>query len=236
MKQVDRLRALRLNRPWPGLCLLVYLAGAIPSDAAGPQAFGTLAGLAGSPGSTEGTGSVARFNFTRDVAVDGAGTIYVADGGNHTIRRITPSGTVSTLAGLAGSPGFVDASGGDARFSSPTGVAVDPAGTVYVTDTGNHAIRKITPAGLVSTLAMVGPFTSLTGIAVAADGTSYVATDTIATMGNHSTAIYKITPGGFLSTLAGGPVNVVHYIVTDVAVHPSGTVYFTDGSLSLIHI
>ena len=209
---------------------------AAPSEAAGPgpRAFGTLAGLAGSPGSTDGTGSAARFNTPWGVAVDGAGTVYVADALNHSIRRITPSGTVSTFAGLAGSPGFVNASGNDARFSSPAGVAVDGTGTLYVADSGNHAIRKITPAGLVSTLAMVGPFTTLLGIAVAADGTSYVAVHTVAAMGNESTGIYKITPDGTVSTLVGGPLNVVHYMVSGVAVNASGVVFFTDSANSTV--
>ena len=109
----------------------------------------TLAGLAGNFGSADGTGSDARFYDPSSVAVDSAGNVYVADSGNDTIRKITPSGVVSTLAGLAGSSGSVDGTGSDARFSSPRGVAVDSAGSVYVADLGNHTIRKITPAGVV---------------------------------------------------------------------------------------
>ena len=88
---------------------------------------------------------------------------------NDTIRKITPSGVVSTLAGLAGSSGSADGTGSDARFSSPQGVAVDSAGSVYVADSGNDTIRKVTPAGVVSTLAgLAGSSGSADGIGSAA--------------------------------------------------------------------
>ena len=85
--------------------------------------------------------------------MDSAGNVYVADTFNHTIRKITPAGVVSTLAGLAGSIGTANGTGSAARFNYPEGVAVDSAGNLYVADTDNHTIRKITPAGVVSTLA-----------------------------------------------------------------------------------
>ena len=115
----------------------------------------TLAGSAGEAGSADGTGAAARFNQVHGVAVDGAGNIYAADFGNHTIRKITSDGVVTTLAGLAENPGSTDGEGAAARFSAPYDVAVDETGNVYVADTSNHTIRKITPAGMVSTLAGV---------------------------------------------------------------------------------
>ena len=115
----------------------------------------TFAGLAGSDGSANGTGSTARFSFPSALAVDSANNIYVADTNNSTIRKITPARVVSTFAGLAGSPGSANGTGSAARFNFPAGVAVDRAGTgnIYVGDTSNFTIRQITPAGVVTTLA-----------------------------------------------------------------------------------
>lgn len=113
----------------------------------------TVAGLAGTLGSANGTGSAARFNSPRYVAVDDATNVYVADWANFTVRKITSAGMVTTLAGLAGSAGNADGTGGAARFNAPRGVALDRAGNVYVADFFNCTIRKITPAGAVTTLA-----------------------------------------------------------------------------------
>ena len=113
----------------------------------------TLAGTAGQGGSADGTGAAARFAFPTGVAVDGAGNVYVADTDNDTIRKITPAGVVTTLAGTAGQSGSADGTGAAARFNSPFGLAVDGAGNIYVADEDNDAIREITPAGVVSTLA-----------------------------------------------------------------------------------
>jgi len=115
-------------------------------------AVSTLAGTAGVTGSADATGATARFSSPFGIATDGAGNVYVADTNNHTIRKITPAGEVSTLAGTAGVTGSTDATGAAARFGSPLGVATDSAGNVYVTDSGNNTIRKITPAGVVSTV------------------------------------------------------------------------------------
>jgi sugar lactone lactonase YvrE len=113
----------------------------------------TLAGQAGTPGYADGNGTAAQFNTPRGVAVDSAGNVYVADTFNHTIRKIDSSGNVTTFAGLAGHAGQADGTGGAARFRQPRGVAVDSAGNVYVGDSANESIRKITPAGVVTTLA-----------------------------------------------------------------------------------
>jgi sugar lactone lactonase YvrE len=113
----------------------------------------TLAGLAGVSGTNNGSGSNARFYYPFGVTVDGNGNVYVADMGNYAIRKVTPDGTVTTVAGLAGNSGKLDGIGTDARFSSVNGVALDAAGNCYVSDLGNDLIRKITPAGVVTTLA-----------------------------------------------------------------------------------
>ena len=107
---------------------------------------GTLAGSA-STGSADATGSAARFYWPGAAAVDSAGNVYVADTQNGTIRKVTAAGVVSTLAGSAGKFGSTDGQGANARFYGPQGIAVDSAGTVYVADTVNATIRKVTAAG-----------------------------------------------------------------------------------------
>ncbi|HEY1791370.1 MAG TPA: hypothetical protein VGG34_00515 [Opitutaceae bacterium] len=145
-----------------------------------------FAGNAASVGNCDGAGAVASFNSPKGLAVDGAGNVYVADFGNDTIREISPSGTVSTLAGIPGQPGLTDGTAAGARFSGPMGVAVDPSGSVYVADTFNNAVRRISN-GVVTTLGGGGApvlvnaagleagFNSPRGIAVDANGMVYVA-------------------------------------------------------------
>src|SRR5712675_1171564 len=105
-----------------------------------PYTFTTLAGQA-SIGSADGTGSAARFSQPSGVATDSSGNVYVADSYNHTIRKITPAGVVTTLAGLAGITGSADGTGSAARFSHPWGMATDSSGNVYVADSFNDTIR-----------------------------------------------------------------------------------------------
>src|SRR5206468_1557091 len=112
----------------------------------------TLAGMAGISGSANGTGTAARFNTPRAVAIDSADNLYVADSANSTIRKVTPAGVATTLAGLAGAFASVDGTGSAARFNAPNGIAIDSAGTLYVADTFNNTIRKVTLSGSVTTL------------------------------------------------------------------------------------
>jgi len=106
---------------------------------------GTVSTYAGNgkAGLANGTGTAAQLNFPKGLAIDGDGTLYVADAGNNSIRRITTGGVTTTLAGI-GVAGAVDGDSDSAQFKSPNGVAVDAAGNVYVTDNGNNKIRKIT--------------------------------------------------------------------------------------------
>ncbi len=113
-------------------------------------AFQLLAG--GIEGFADGQGSAARFNTPSGIALDAQGNLYVADTGNHAIRKISPQGAVSTLAG-DGTPGFADGAGALARFNGPMGVAVASDGRVYVADTWNDRIRVIATDGTVTTLA-----------------------------------------------------------------------------------
>ncbi len=116
----------------------------------------TLAGAAGTNGSANGTNSAALFNTPVGVAVDAAGSLYVADLNNNTLRKLTRYGTnwaVTTLAGASGPGGSADGLGPAAAFKYPQSIAVDAAQNLFVTDSGNNTIRKVTPAGLVTTVA-----------------------------------------------------------------------------------
>ena len=172
-----------------------------------PLLVTTLAGD-GSLGFQDGAGAQARFADPFGITVDHEGNVYVADAGdNNLIRKITPAGLVTTLAG--GAEGFKDGAGRAASFNSPSALALDTDGNLYVADTGNNAIRKITPAGLVTTLAGDGTagrvdgaarsarFNGPVGVAVDAQGNVYVA-DT------YNDLIRQITTDGQVRTIAGG--------------------------------
>ncbi len=125
----------------------VYVAD-FPSTVRQITPAGLVSTLAGSPhaiGSADGRGAAARFNGVNAVAVDATGHLFVTDSANATLRRIAPDGTVTTLAGQPGQPGAADGIGGAARFRSPHGVALDPAGSVFVTESGSAAVRRGDP-------------------------------------------------------------------------------------------
>lgn len=129
----------------------------------------TFAGVAGVSNSFDGTGANAQFYHPEGVATDPGGNVYVADTWNHTIRKITPAGAVTTLAGLAGNFGAADGTNSKARFNRPAGIAVDNSTNLFIADSLNHTIRKITPSGTVSTVA------GLAGIWGSSDGTNNAA-------------------------------------------------------------
>jgi len=227
------------------LCITV-LATAVLPRAVGAQTyiFTHLAGTPGGAGVSDGLGRAARFNGPDAVAVDAAGVVYVADTINHTIRKITPAGQVTTIAGLARTGGSADGTGSAARFFTPGGVAVDASGNVFVADTGNHTIRKITPAGVVTTFVgspgssgnndgtgIVARFSGPTDLAFDASGVLFVA-DT----GNST--IRKVTTAGVVSTFAGLPgvtgtsdgtgAGARFNGPKGIAIAPSGTIYVSD--------
>lgn len=169
----------------------------------------TFAGQPGTKGYTNGPALQARFRLPNNVAVDQSGDVYVADTANNVIRKITPVGMVSTLAGMFHSRGSADGSGTNAHFWAPFGITLDSAGNIYVADTGNNTIRKISPAGIVSTIAglagqagtndgvgSIARFRNPWGVAADNGGDVYVAD-----MSNDT--IRKITPAGHVFTFAG---------------------------------
>ncbi len=202
----------------------------------------TLAG-AGTVGNVNAIGSFARFNEPTGVCVDTFGNIYVADYANHSIRKVNPiTGEVTLFAG-SGLAGYADGIGAAASFNSPTGLTCDKAGNVYVADQFNLRIRKITPAGEVSTFAGTGnvgtlngaasaaTFTFPCGIALDTNGNFYVADQ-------YSHVIRKISNTGTVSVFAGTP-NAAGFVngqdvlarfntPTGVAVDLQGNVYVAD--------
>jgi gliding motility-associated-like protein len=185
------------------LCAII-LAITIPADA---QTVTTVAGTAGVMGNANGQGTAASFNNPHGVAIDPSGNLYIANRFGHTIRKITPSGVVSTFAG-SGLPGATDGNGTNAFFNEPWAVACDSLGNVYVADTKNYKIRKITVSGDVTTLAGTGTFgvtngaTNIaqfgfpSGIAVNGDGSIIYVCDRM------TNTIRKIE-NGLVTTVAG---------------------------------
>lgn len=172
----------------------------------------TLAGSPTETGSTDGTGSDARFDGPRSVSLDRFGNIYVADTSNNTIRMITPDNVVTTLAGMAGEAGSADGTGSAARFFTPNAVATGRGGYLYVADSHNNTIRQITtPGAVVTTVA------GLPGVVGSADGTGSDARfnypESLAIDGennlyitdNLNYTIRKMTPERNVTTLAGSP-------------------------------
>ena len=165
--------------------------------------------------------------------MDGQGNVYVADCGNHTVRKISPAGMVTTLAGVPGSYGYKDGPGASALFFVPMGIAVDAAGNVFVSDTMNNVIRKITPDGTVSTFAgQAGAF----GMNVDGQGAkarfNYLGDLTMGPKGvlyatvKGMDGIRMITPDATVTTLAIDPASQSAFDVYDkLAVDTSGTVY-----------
>jgi sugar lactone lactonase YvrE len=208
----------------------------------------TLAGSSGQFGDGDGTGSAARFRYPIATAADPSGNVYVADSSNNLIRKITPSGVVSTLAGSPGISGYADGKGNAAQFNNPTGVAVDKNGNVFVADSVNKVVRKITSDREVTTLAGSGGgagttdgdaksarFASPSDVALDREGNLYV-TD--------NSTIRRIDTHGMVSTLAGSPdetgstdgtggaARFSHPI--SLAVSPAGNVYVADVELKNI--
>lgn len=160
----------------------------------------------GVAGHLDGPKERARFNWPTDVAVAPDWTVYVADFGNHRLRRIAPDGQVTTLAGDV--EGFADGKGTAARFSGPNAIVLGPDGNLYVADAGNARIRRVTPSGVATTVAgdgvrgmLDGPGTKArfaypTGLAFAPDGRLYV-------VDRWAHSVRAVAPDGTVTTVAG---------------------------------
>jgi len=189
----------------------------------------TFAG-SGTVGHADGVGTDAQFDYIRGICVDATGTIYVTE--YFRVRKITPEGVVTTLAG-GEDQGYVDGAGSTAQFFALMGICVDANGSVYVADAGNNRIRKITAAGMVSTVV---------------DGTSIFgsiydlcidnATGTLFVTDRYGQKIYKVTPTGSLSVFAGSDMGYQEGIGTDaqfnfpfgICIDSSGNLYVTDNA------
>ena len=214
------------------------------------SANGTVSTLAGTGnvGAINGIGKLASFNKPSGLAVDGAGNVYVADAGNNLIRKITPDGTVSTLAGTVVAVDTSNTVTEQPLFAGPSGVAVDASGNVYVADAGNNRICVVSPSGNTRTLSGNGgvgannglgknaTFNNPTGVAVDAAGNVYVA-DML------NNLIRKVAPDGTTSSLAGnGDIGskdgldtaARFYFPNSLTVDASGNVYVTDDINNLI--
>lgn len=211
-------------------------------------ALSTLAGGLVQRGNVDAVGSAARFRRPNGVAVDSAGNVYVADEENHTIRKITAGGTVSTLAGLGPDFGHADGSGSAAKFYGPAASVADAQGNVYIADAYNYVIRKVTPAGVVSTLAgAVGERGNVDGLGNAARfgfdgpgddtradrrpmGLAIDGAGNLYVTDRDNGSIRRITPQGLVSTVATG-VGFPQSVVID----GSGNLYLSTFS-SIVRI
>ena len=188
-------------------------------------------------GSNDGTGSAAQFSAAFGLTINPEGTLYVADSVKSTIRKVTQKGVVTTLAGTPGVRAYIDGTGKAAAFTDPMSVACDSAGNLYVVEYNYHGVRKISPTGVVSTVAgaSAAGFGTTWGVAVDSRGYLYVGSNG---------AVRKITPAGVVSTLAGLPgttgdvdgkgssarfSNVLH-----LAVDGAGNVFVSDNGNDLI--
>jgi len=242
------------------LLLALPLAALGQANYATPYTFATLAGhpgyegQRGFEGDQDGTGSGATFYGPNGVAVDGAGNIYVADFHNERVRKVTPTGVVTTLAGS--NLGYADGANSAARFNMPLGVAVDGATNLYVADYGNNAIRKVTPVGtnwVVTTLAggsfgindgtgTNAQFYDPIGLAMDSATNLYVVDERFNS--GLSSSIRKVTPAGVVTTLAGGLMsrgtndgagtNAQFYNSTGVGVDNATNLYVADNGNSTI--
>ncbi|MES2607667.1 MAG: hypothetical protein V4544_02915 [Pseudomonadota bacterium] len=192
---VDKNRNVYVTNPGNNKIIKITSAGVVT----------TFAG-SGTAGVADGNGSLAQFYAPTGIAIDSSGNLFVADKLNHRIRKITPNGDVTTFAGS--SAGFADGVGAAAKFNGLYNIAIDSSDNLYITDTNNNRIRKITSAGVVTTIAGSGVAGTANGIGAAAQfnlpfGIAMDSSGNLYVSDTWNHLIRKITPNGTVTTLAG---------------------------------
>lgn len=196
----------------------------------------TLAGTPGKPGTVDGTGSAASFNSVLGMVADTSGNVYVSD--SSAVRKISPAGVVTTLAGKVNAPGNRDGQGGQAAFGIVTGgLAADPAGNLYLADTANNAIRRVSPSGAVTTLKLAVPLDAPGAVALDTNGNLTVAEPfralRFAPSGELIQQITSARPGWVID----GPAGQASFgYIQSIAYSPAGLLYVIDRDAMTIAI
>ncbi|MDB5136103.1 MAG: hypothetical protein JWP37_2706 [Mucilaginibacter sp.] len=211
----------------------VNTGGTIPATVYGQVT--TFAGsTASDTGHVDGIGTAARFNSAQQMALDASGNLYVTDTFNELIRKISPAGVVTTIAGTAGVTGFADGQGTSATFFYPDGIAIDASGNIFIADWVNSAIRKMTPAGAVTT------FYQAIGFSFGPAGISFDSSGNLLVSAYNGNQIVKISPAGVATIIAGDPQWQVGFVdgtgtaaqfnyPSDVVTDATGNIYVADG-------
>jgi sugar lactone lactonase YvrE len=226
------------------LACLVWQCKDNPTDEVKPDepkprytTVSTFAGGGAGTGAVDGTGTAARFSDPYSITKDSQGNFFVVDNGNQVIRKITPAGVVTTFAGTSGQSGDADGTGATARFRNPTGICIDASDNLYVGEFLGNRIRKITPAGVVTTF--VGSTTGAegstdaTGTAARFRGVSGLTIDTQGNLyvadGNNS-SVRKVTSAGVVTTLT------TNISIRGIFFSPQGELFTCNNQINKINL
>jgi len=225
-----------------GASLRIISGNNVTTLAGGGSGGGSGGGATPPGGWTNGTGTAATFGNSWGFARDANGNFFIADANNQLIREVTPAGVVTTFAG-SGGIGHVDGTGTNAYFHGPADIAIDKSGNIFVADEGNQMIRKITPAGVVTTFAGSGSIGSADGVGTAAsfydpEGICFDNNGNLLVADAMNNKIRMIAPDGTVTTIAGtggtdlidGPGATAQIgAPSDITVDANGVIYVADG-------